>query len=188
MDWSLGGKKVPQSSCLPRGFCNLKTSHPYPSLLPSEYRSLKARPPWPLPLVWACPWAECQHSLPRPQPPPRAMLQGPAFPADSCVGTVGAGLGTWNKVQTWRGRQIHTRCTRNAQAECLAFESPGEAAQPPCLISLPSSLWSLVLSSRSQEPPLTFQTLDFLPSSFFPRSRPPKLFFQLNSLGTSPLG
>lgn len=37
------------------------------------------------------------------------------------------------------GRQpgIHTRCTRNAQAECLAFESPGEAAQSPCPISLP---------------------------------------------------
>lgn len=32
------------------------------------------------------------------------------------------------------GRQpgIHTRCTRNVQAECLASESPEEAAQPPC--------------------------------------------------------
>lgn len=31
------------------------------------------------------------------------------------------------------GRQpgIHTRCTRNAQAECLAFKSLGEAAHPP---------------------------------------------------------
>lgn len=88
------------------------------------------------------------------------------------------------------GRQpgIHTRCTRNAQAECLAFENPGEAAQPPCPISPPSSLWSPVLSSQSQEPLLTFQTLDLLPSSLFPRCRPPKPFFQLNSLGASQLG
>lgn len=86
------------------------------------------------------------------------------------------------------GRQpgIHTRCTRNAQAECLAFENPGEAAQPPFPISS-LSLWSPVLSSQSQEPLLTYQTLDLLPSSLFPRCRPPKPSFQLNSLGTSQL-
>lgn len=53
----------------------------------------------------------------------------------------------------------------------------------PTHTSLPSSLWSPVLSSQSLEPLLTFQTLD-LSSSLFPRCGPPELF-QLNSLGTS---
>lgn len=89
------------------------------------------------------------------------------------------------------GRQpgIHTRCTRNVQAECLAFKSPGEAAQPPCPTSLPSSLWSPVLSSQSQEPLLTFfQTLDLLPSSLFPRCKPPKTLLPAELPGTKSVG
>lgn len=64
----------------------------------------------------------------------------------------------------------------------------GKLPNHPAHTSLPSNLWSPVLSSQSLEPLLTFQTLDLLPSSLFPRCRPPKLFFQLNSLETSQLG
>lgn len=121
------------------------------------------------------------------------MLQGPAFPADSCVGTVGAGLGTWNKVQTWRGRQTAWN-SYQMYPECASgmpgiYKSPGEAAQPPCPTSLPSSLWSPVLSSQSQEPLLTFfQTLDLLPSSLFPRCKPPKTLLPAELPGTKSVG
>lgn len=149
-----------------------------------------------------CPWAECQPNPPTtPAHSPQAChapspLLGPCcrarlFLLIHALELRGRGLELGTKFRHGgAGRQpgIHTRCTRNVQAECLAFESPGEAAQPPCLISLPSSLWSLVLSSQSQELLLTFQTLDLFPSSLFPRSRAPKLFFQLNSLGISQLG
>lgn len=137
------------------------------------------------PSAWRgpCPWTECQQrpalpsshppSLPRPQPPPWAMLQGPAFPADSCVGTVGAGLGTWNKVQTWRGRQtawnsyqMYPECAsgmpgiRESWGSCPATllipPSPpacGPLPAPhspshPAHTSLLSSLWSPVRPSQ----------------------------------------
>lgn len=53
--WSPRRRKIPQSSCLPRGFWNLK--NPTPTLIfpPSEYRNPKAKSPWPLNLAWAMP-------------------------------------------------------------------------------------------------------------------------------------
>lgn len=83
------------------------------------------------------------------------------------------------------GRQpgIHTRCTRNAQAECLAFESPGEAAQS---FFLPA--FGPILSSQSQEPLLTFQTLDLLLSSLFPKCGLPKTLLSAKLPGNKSVG
>lgn len=110
------------------------------------------------------------------------------------------------------GRQpgIHTRCTRNAQAECLASESPGEAAQPPCsylpplqpVVPCPPLTAPATLPTPPSSPacgPLSAPhspgaSADLLsnarppPFLTLPQSRPPELSFQLNSLGTSHLG
>lgn len=200
-DWSLGRRKIPQNSCFPRGFCNLKTSQPYPNLFyplsieisrqdhlgHSHWHghalglSVSTGPPSP---------AHCPQACHAPNPLPGPCCRARLFLLIHALELWGRGLELGTKFRLGgAGRQpgIHTRCTRNAQAECLAFESPGEAAQPPCLTSLPSSLWSLVLSSQSQEPLLTFPTLDLLPSSLFPDPGPQN-FFQLGSLGRSQLG
>lgn len=123
---------------------------------PSQARSLQA----------------CHAPSPLPGPCCRARL----FLLIHALELWGRGLELGTKFRHGgAGRQpgIHTRCTRNAQAECLAFKSPGEAAQPLCPTSLSSSLWSPLLSSQSQEPLLTFfETLNLLPSLLFPRCRP----------------
>lgn len=187
-DWSPGGRKVPQSSCLPRGFCHLKTSYPHPNISyplsiettrqdhlgPSHWHgqylglSVSRDPPSPAHSPQAC------HA---PNPLPGPCRRARLFLLIHALELWGRGLELGTKFRHGgAGRQpgIHTRCTRNAQAECLAFESPGEAAQHPCLISLPSSSWSLVLSSQSWEPLLTFQTPDPPPFLTLPQIQAPK--------------
>lgn len=78
------------------------------------------------------------------------------------------------------GRQpgIHTRCTRNVQAECQASQSPEEAAQPPYPYLLPSCLWSAVLFLRVPRDPADL-FLNCRPFPFLtpPQSRPPQTLF-----------
>lgn len=121
----------------------MKVAHPTVIFPLSENRNPKAKSPWPSIWQWPCPWTDCAEppspapsplACHAPSPLPRPCFRAPAFPADSCVGTVEAGLGTWNKVQTWRGRQTAWN-SYQMYPECASgmpgISSPEEAAQPP---------------------------------------------------------
>lgn len=126
------------------GFCNLKTSHPhrnlsYPLSIEVSRQDCLGSLHWHGP----CPWTECQHrpALPcsqachAPSPLPGPCCRARLFLLIHALELWGRGLELGTKFRHGgAGRQpgIHTRCTRNAQAECLAFKSLGEAAHPPC--------------------------------------------------------
>lgn len=78
------------------------------------------------------------------------MLQGPRlFLLIHALELWGRGLELGTKFRRGgAGRQpgIHTRCTRNVQAECLASLVLRKLPSHPTHTSLPSCLWSAVLS------------------------------------------
>lgn len=130
---------------------------------------------------WPCPWTDCAEP-PSPAQSPRACHAPSPLPGPCCRARLfllihalklwGRGLELGTKFRRGgAGRQlgIHTRCTRNVQAECLASQSPEEAAQPPCPTSLLSCLWSAVLSLILLRAPA-----DFPNSSPPPHSNPPQ--------------
>lgn len=87
LDWSARGRKISQSLGFPKGFWKLcptkppRHTHPngsYPLSVLSRRQTLLG----PLSVAWAVPLDSVSaqpSSLPRPQPPPWAMLQGPGF-------------------------------------------------------------------------------------------------------------
>lgn len=136
----------------------MKVAHPTVIFPLSENRNPKAKSPWPSIWQWPCPWTDCAEppspapsplACHTPSPLPRPCFRAPLFLLIHALELWRRGLELGTKFRRGgAGRQpgIHTRCTRNVQAECLASLVLRKLPSHPTHTSLPSCLWSSALS------------------------------------------